>query len=560
MNDIVLEMVTYFILAVIFITLVLNVIQVLRNNKIKKQLTKLEKEKNQIVNASIVNELTKVENLLTNEKITEQYNKWQECLNNIKKQEVSSIEDLLLEVDFLLEKKQYNNVLDRIANVEIKLYEARSKSNHLLSEIKEITQSEEKNRKIITKLKATYRELIHTFETTIEAYGEIANPIRLQFENIEKRFHKFEQAMENNEYEEVKCIVNALDNMIRHMEVVIEEVPSIVLTVENIIPKRINEIIEEYETMLKHNYQLDYLNVEYNIEEINKKINDIMVRVNVLNLEDILFELKTFLGYFDNLFNDFEREKLTKKVFEENILLFKNKIINLRKIIDEIYNQVSDIKGSYDLSNNDLSSIDELNIKLTRISDDFKALNETVETNSFPYSKLNKELEMLSVKLGKLEEDIEDVTQSIGSMKDDEKRAREQLNNIKDLLKQAKYKIREYKIPIIPDNYFVELKEAQVAIKNIVKELEKKPINIEDLNTRVDTARDLVFKLYNTTNEMIKTAIMAEKAIVYGNRYKSVKKAIYDGLNKAEILFIKGDYKKSLELSIDTIDIIESDI
>ena len=33
-----------------------------------------------------------------------------------------------------------------------------------------------------------------------------------------------------------------------------------------------------------------------------------------------------------------------------------------------------------------------------------------------------------------------------------------------------------------------------------------------------------------------------------------------NGLNKAEILFIKGEYKKSLELSLNTIDIIEPGI
>jgi hypothetical protein len=33
------------------------------------------------------------------------------------------------------------------------------------------------------------------------------------------------------------------------------------------------------------------------------------------------------------------------------------------------------------------------------------------------------------------------------------------------------------------------------------------------LNTRVDTARDLVLKLFNTTNEMVKTSMLAEMAL-----------------------------------------------
>ena len=80
------------------------------------------------------------------------------------------------------------------------------------------------------------------------------------------------------------------------------------------------------------------------------------------------------------------------------------------------------------------------------------------------------------------------------------------------------------------------------------------------LNTRVDTARDLVLKLYNTTNEMIKTAQMAEMAIVYGNRYRNDYSEIDSGLLQAEKEFFKGDYKKSLDTSIRTTKLVDENI
>ena len=152
------------------------------------------------------------------------------------------------------------------------------------------------------------------------------------------------------------------------------------------------------------------------------------------------------------------------------------------------------------------------------------------------------------------------ILDSIGSMKEDEIRARQQLEEIKLILKDSKYKIREYNLPIIPKNYFVELDEAQVAIKEIIKELDKKPITIEVLNTRVDTARDLVLKLYNTTKEMMKTAMFAEMAIVYGNRYRTESEELNKYLTYAEKLFFKGEYQKSLELSINSLNKIERGI
>ena len=144
-------------------------------------------------------------------------------------------------------------------------------------------------------------------------------------------------------------------------------------------------------------------------------------------------------------------------------------------------------------------------------------------------------------------------------MKDDEYRAKEQLATIQDLLKKSRYKLKDYKLPVIPSSYYVELKEAQDAIREIAKELDKKPIVIKILNIRVDTARDLVFKIYNKTNDMIKASMMSEDMIIYGNRYRSSYPEVEQELEKATALFFKGQYDKSLEISKNAIDGIESE-
>ena len=93
-----------------------------------------------------------------------------------------------------------------------------------------------------------------------------------------------------------------------------------------------------------------------------------------------------------------------------------------------------------------------------------------------------------------------------------------------------------------------------------MKELQRKPIAIKTLNTRVDTARDLVLKLYNTTTEMVKTARLAEMAIVYGNRYRNKFEEVDKGLVDAEKAFYKGNYKESLDISIKVTSVVNENI
>ena len=406
-------------------------------------------------------------------------------------------------------------------------------------------------------MKVKYRELYQKFQSSKLEYGEFADIITLQFENIAKRFEEFESTMEKNEYTEVGPIITAIDEMLKHMTVVIDEVPSIVLLATNILPTKMREVWDQYQAMMKKEYPLDYLNIEYNLEEANKKIEDILDRCRELNLEDSLFELKVLLDYFENVFNDFDKEKVNRSTYEETKESFVTKLTKINQLLSEIFGSLDELKSIYNLSKDDINLLNNIKKEMDSLNEDYKVLMSHTGNNTFAYSKLTREIENLMVRLSSVEDKLDMSLNTLGSMKEDEVRARQQLEEVKTILKDAKNQIREYNLPVIPKSYFTELKEAQAAIKEIVKELNKKPITIEVLNTRVDTARDLVLKLFAKTKEMMKTAMFAEMAIVYGNRYRSTAGEIDKNLTYAEVLFYKGEYQKSLELTINSLNRIE---
>ena len=547
------------IIALLVIILIILVI-VLKKKKyklLKDKIEELDKEKNIIESTPIDAELSKMETIIKNEKMEEKYNSWQERFKKLKENNLSRINDMIIDLDFDDGKRKYSDTLQKLCHIEIEISKAKVLADTLLDEIKEITLSEEKYRSIIIKLKTRYRELLNSFEIHKKEYDSISEIIELQFENIEKRFNDFEVSMEHNEYNEVVHIVKAIDSMVDHMGIVISEVPDLVLLITKLIPKRIEQINSVYDEMVKKDYPLDYLQIPYNIEETTKHVNDILDRVKVLNLEDCLFELKTMLEYLDSLFTDFENEKNSRKEFEEEAPIFERKLEKVNNVVADIYSQLDSIKNLYDLSDEDVKIIDEVNSSLLDLNRDYKTGIKDLKKRKIPYSKIVDDIKQFSNRLKKIDDDLDKALKSLGNMYEDEVRAREQLDEIQELLKQSKIKIRSYKLPIITNNYFVELSEANESILEVIKELEKKPIVINVLNTRVDTARDLVLKLYNTTNETIRLAKMSEASIVYGNRFRSDYENVAHALNRAEILFYKGDYKHSLEVSTRAIEMFE---
>ena len=547
------------VIALVIVIVILHFIRQFEMKYYRDKIKELEKQRNIVASTPVLLELSKVEPIIKNDKMEEKYNKWQDEFVFIKENRLTLIDDMLIDLDIYIDKRDYKSCGYSMAKIEMEIYKVREAADHLLEEIKDITLSEEKYRAIVTKLKTKYRELNKDFQDHKNLYEQMQEPISLQLENIERRFLDFEKVMDDNDYAEVVHIVKALDTMIEHIEIIVKEVPDVLLMANQIIPKRVKEVKENYDEMIELGFPLDYLNIHYNLEEINKNVEGILDKVNVLNLEGCMFDLKTMLEYLDSLFIDFEKERLAKKVYEEVENDFAKKIEKTNKLVCDVYEQLDDIKKLYDLNDEDVEIIHNVNKSLVVINDDYKKMLSKVAAKSSPYTMLNKEIEELTIRLSNMEEELDRSLKSLGNMYDDEVRAREQLKEIQEFLKQCKNKMRTYKLPVITDNYFVQLSEANEAIEEVKKELDKKPIVINVLNTRVDTARDLVLKLYNTTNEMVRMAQCAEIAIVYGNRYRDYDE-VDAGLDDARVKFFAGDYKKSLDLAIRTISLVDEDI
>ena len=560
MNKITIIIAGVFILLSALLFILTIIIKNKRKNSILSSVDKLTTEKNLIISSQLMSELSKASKLVNNKKTEELVESWKKRYDNIENKDMPKLTDNLIDVETLCVNKEYKEAKEALSLAEKNIFHVKAKSYKLLNEIKELTESEERNREAVTKLKSLYREVVFKYNKNKNEYGDICNPIELQFENIDKLFSGFEVVMQNHEYEELGKIVKALDDMIHNISIVIEEAPTIILMSTMILPKKMNDIKSISTKLVRAGYNLEYLNLDYNIEETNKKISEIMDKLKVLNLQDSIFDLKTLLDYYESIYSDFDAEKRGKKEYERGLINITERLSKVTSIVKNLYAEISNLKDTYDLSDDDIKVIDEINKELISVKDSFKLVNDRSLCKIMPYSKLSNDCELVAVSLSKVEDKLESTLKNLGSLKEDEARARDQLFEIKSIINNSKYKIKDYDLPKIPDQFYVEMKEAYDAVKEINKELDKKPISIKTLNLRVETAGDLALKLFKTAASTTKTAAMAEMAIVYGNRYRSSNSEVESGLNKATKAFNKGNYKDSLEIVLNTLNIVEPGI
>ena len=403
-NKIVLPMIV-FLTVFILLIVVLLVLQNKRRKKFKHTIEELDYEKNKLIGVPILSELSKVRDLVKTDDLKQKLNEWDETFKDIKEGKIDTLTDLITEADFMIDRKDYQNALKKIAYIEILLESLKKKTESLLEEVKVITKSEERNRSIITKLKAIYRECESKYERTKKDYGPLSDSIESFLKSIDSGFKKFESYMDKNDYVSVEKLVISLEKDINTLKDFLDKAPDLVLIATLMIPNKIEETKTLYFRMQRDGFPLDYLNIEYNIKEIQNKVTAIIDQMKTFNLENADIELKTMLEYFNTIFNSFDKERESKDIFRENIKKLKKKLEGVNKVVYDIYLQMDDIKSTYDLSDAEISKFNIISKNLEKINEDYKVLFEHGKGRTFAYSKLVEELDGLGNRLTRLQDD-----------------------------------------------------------------------------------------------------------------------------------------------------------
>jgi septation ring formation regulator len=133
------------------------------------------------------------------------------------------------------------------------------------------------------------------------------------------------------------------------------------------------------------------------------------------------------------------------------------------------------------------------------------------------------------------------------ALRKDEFEAREKVKELTKKVGETVRLVKKNNVPGLPADYHFLLEDTNESIQNVRYQIEEKPLNISALNQYLEMAVLTVEKLVNTTNELIENVTLAERAIQYGNRYRSHNPFVAKRLTEAEMAFRQYDYQEALE-------------
>ncbi|OLS41410.1 septation ring formation regulator EzrA [Bacillus sp. MRMR6] len=546
-----------FIIGTFILLLAIFVLGYFIKKKYFKEMDRLEAWKIDLFNRPILDEMSKVKQLNMTGQTEELFERWRNQWDDVVTVKLPDLEEKLFDAEEYIDRYRFKKAKATQQEINTKLQETEALIKKILEELHELVGSEEKNRLEIDLLKEMYRETKKTLLAHRHSFGKAEKQLEEDLEAVTMKFHEYEEKTENGNYLEARELVLQIQSNLITIKNNMSLIPQLIIECQSILPAQLNDVLDGYREMTGKGYHLEHLQLEKEISALREKLSEGMVMIEETEIEKAEEGLNEVKERIDIVFDLLEKEVNAKHFVIQNEKGTTGLLTMVQTENDYLSDEVVHVQDSYHLTEHDFEIQRHLEKELAAVTKHYEILLEKISINETAQTVICQELKDIKEQLDSIHEEQEIFSQKLQALRKDEFEARE---NVKELTKKIGETIRyasKSNIPGLPEDYKYLFEDANESIQNVTRQLEEKPLNVSALNQYLEIAVLTVEKLADTTVEMIENAMLAEKAIQYGNRYRSQYPSVAKGLKDAETAFRQYEYQEALEQAATSIEAID---
>ncbi|OIK16917.1 septation ring formation regulator EzrA [Bacillus sp. MUM 116] len=527
--------------------LALFVLGYLIKKKYFKEMDRLEAWKIDLMNRPILEEMSKVKQLNMTGQTEELFENWRNQWDDIVTVELPKLEEMLFDAEEFIDHYRFNKAKTVQRKIHDTLQETENQITKILDELHELVGSEEKNRVEIEQLKELYRETKKTLLAHRHTFSKAEKSLERQLEEVTKKFQEFDEKTENGNYLEAREIVLTISNNLGTIKNVMELIPQLLIEVQSILPAQLSDVRDGFKEMTQQGYYLEHIQLETEIKALEEKLSEAIILIEETDLDKAVEGVKETKDRVDILFDLLEKEVHAKHFILKNERITFDLLVEAQEENDHLMDEVTNVQQTYHLKEYDFETQRHLEKELSVVFKHYEILVEKLKLNEIAQTKISEELNEIKEQLENIREEQRQFADKLQSLRKDELEARDKVKELTKKVGETVRLVSKSNVPGLPEDYKFLFEDTNESIQNVKQQLEEKPLNISALNQYLEIAVLTVEKLTISTMEMIENAMLAEKAIQYGNRYRRKFPAVAKGLMDAEQAFRLYEYQEALE-------------
>jgi len=541
---------------ILLLCILFGVGYILRRN-IYKDVDRLEAWKIEIMNRSIIDELSKVKELKMIGQAEELFEQWRSEWDEIITTQLPEVEELLYEAEELADKyrfKKSKEVLQHIENVLITVDENIDK---IIEEINELVTSEEKNKVESEEVKELYKKLRKTLLAHSHQFGKAYDKLDQILSGISDSLKEFDSETNEGNYLSARKILVGLKSELDALQIKVNEIPKLLTDCNISKPNLLSELEDGYKEMVGNGYFLEHIQVDQEIERMKKQLEGFRKQIEETEIEEVADALQGMQIAIDSIYDLLEKEVEASQFVKQKKSTIDEKLTKLTEQKMATLEETELVKQSYRLSENELDKQKLIEKQISQIEKKFAHIKQSLDSDHVAHSIMKEELEEIEKQINKLFEEHNEYREMLQTLRKDELEARERLNHLKQILLETIRNVQQSNIPGLPEDFVKLIDKAKREVQKVTEKLEEIPLNMTTVNKLLEETVQTVGEFKNTAEELIEQVFLVEQVIQYGNRYRSRNRQLSSSFSEAEMLFRNSEYGKSLEMAASALEQVE---
>nr|4UXV_A Chain A, Septation Ring Formation Regulator Ezra [Bacillus subtilis subsp. subtilis str. 168] len=518
--------------------------------KIYAEIDRLESWKIEILNRSIVEEMSKIKHLKMTGQTEEFFEKWREEWDEIVTAHMPKVEELLYDAEENADKYRFKKANQVLVHIDDLLTAAESSIEKILREISDLVTSEEKSREEIEQVRERYSKSRKNLLAYSHLYGELYDSLEKDLDEIWSGIKQFEEETEGGNYITARKVLLEQDRNLERLQSYIDDVPKLLADCKQTVPGQIAKLKDGYGEMKEKGYKLEHIQLDKELENLS---NQLKRAEHVLMTELDIDEASAILQLIDeNIQSVYQQLEGEVEAGQSVLSKMPELIIAYDKLKEEKEHTKAEtelVKESYRLTAGELGKQQAFEKRLDEIGKLLSSVKDKLDAEHVAYSLLVEEVASIEKQIEEVKKEHAEYRENLQALRKEELQARETLSNLKKTISETARLLKTSNIPGIPSHIQEMLENAHHHIQETVNQLNELPLNMEEAGAHLKQAEDIVNRASRESEELVEQVILIEKIIQFGNRFRSQNHILSEQLKEAERRFYAFDYDDSYEIA-----------
>lgn len=448
----------------------------------------------------------------------------------------------------LVDERNYKSLRIELPHVKEELSDFENRVNSLNDDLKTVIKPEEECHQISLQLKERLRQVKQDYYVKQTELFLVAESFEKVFSRLDDVFRNFDDLVDSGHYEEAKEALKTTPAIIDELSRDLTLLPDLCISIQSVLPDKINSLKNRYETMVDEGYPLYMIMPKERTKEMSEELETITRKVQNFQLQSIQDELDGISAEIEEYFDAFEREKVARVKFEEECegIYQENSLIEQKNI--RLMNAIPDIKKAYAIPQEEQAKVDGIKALISKASATKRNLDTYIHSSdNQPYTVLVEKMYLLRDEALDAERAIQDFNDYLQSLKTDSENAIHQVAVYYEMMQSSEIILRKIDIPSVSEEYTPRIQEVYETIDNIYNLLFTRPIDVVTIDNLVEGLIREGDEIATSVKKLYDSMIMADAAILMANRERKDFSQMNVILQQTEKLYFAGQFETCYE-------------